>query len=66
MKINSAYFKRFLNIVFLELSTLIFLIILLTTLRFFTPNLFSELKAVYEKYLLVETDISLVLGGEDK
>ena len=65
MKINQEYIKRFSNIVILELVTLSFLIIVLTVLRFFTPKLFGELKEVYKEYVLVETDISLVLGGEE-
>ncbi len=57
--------KGLINIIILEASTLVLLIIAVTVIRFAMPSLFSELKAVYEKYVLVETDISLVLGGEE-
>ena len=66
MKNIPDYPKKFLNIIILELVTLSILIITVTAIRFISPELFSDIKAVYEKYVLVETDISLVLGGEDK
>ena len=66
MKITKDYLKRLFSIFLLEAVTLCLLIIALTLLRFATPDLFSELQSIYEKYALVETDISLVLGGEDE
>lgn len=66
MKEISDFKKRFFNIIILELITVSLFIITVTAIRFISPDLFGELKAIYEKYVLVETDISLVLGGEDK
>ena len=65
MKLIPDFKKRFFNIIMLELITVSLFIIIITAIRFINADLFNELKAVYEKYMLVETDISLVLGGEE-
>lgn len=62
----SAFKKRFLNIIILQFITLSVIVLTLTAIRFINNQLFLEVKAVYEKYLLSETKISLVLGGEEK
>ena len=62
----SAFKKRFLNIIILQFITLSVIVLTLTAIRFINNQLFLEIKAVYEKYLLSETKISLVLGGEEK
>ena len=66
MKALSNFQKRFLNLILLEIITLSIVFLTLTAIRFINNELFLEIKAVYEKYLLSETKISLVLGGEEK
>ena len=60
------YLKKFSYIIILELVILTIFIMTITAIRFINADLFGELKAIYEKYVLVETDISLVLGGESQ
>lgn len=63
-KLDSDFFKGFFNILVLELVTLSLFIIIVTAIRFISPDFFEELKEIFEEYVLVNTDVSLVLGGE--
>ena len=63
-KLDSDFFKGFFNILVLELVTLSLFIIIVTAIRFISPDFFEALKEIFEEYVLVNTDVSLVLGGE--
>ena len=56
--------KSFVNIIILQFVFLTVFIISITAIRFISGDFFKELKAVYEEYVLVDTDVSLVIGGE--
>lgn len=64
-KLNLDFFKRYTNILLLELIVLSLFIIGITVVRFASPDFFNQLKAIYEENALTNTDVSLVLGGED-
>lgn len=61
---NNLKLKSFVNIIILQFVFLTVFIISITVIRFISGDFFKELKAVYEEYVLVDTDVSLVIGGE--
>ncbi len=61
---DKLFFIRYLKILYLQAAAVVIIIISLTAIRYLTPDLFSDLKALYNEYFNTEISLSLVMDGQ--
>lgn len=58
------FFERFTKILILQMIFISIIIIGITVIRYFFPDLYLSLKEIYTEYMKTEITLSLVLDGK--